>query len=172
MDYLTDAVSRLNIRELSLIFRDLFDVSPSEKFPVLEALEKFSSVFHNSFYEIVEDCELSPTVPAKCEILDDGGFKIIIKESVYKGAARDIGAYRDHIVHEMCHAFLYSVGLRPNFERAFTNKYPMYRSAEWQAKALCGEVMMPFDETNGMSTRNIAKIFGVSLEQAKYRKKY
>lgn len=172
MDYLTDPVSRLKLRELSLIFRDMFGVSPCEKFPVLEALENFSLVFRNSFYEIVEDDELAPTVPAKCEILCDGGYRIVIKESVYKGAARGIGAYRDHIVHEMCHAFLYSVGLRPNFERAFTDNYPIYRSAEWQAKALCGEVMMPFDVTNGMPVRGIVRNFGVSHSEAKYRKRY
>lgn len=172
VDYLTEPVSRLKLRELSLVFRDLFDVSPNEKFPVLDALERFSSVFRNSYYEVVEDSELSPKVPAKCELLDDGGFKIVIKESVYKGAARDIGAYRDHIVHEMCHAFLNSVGLRPNFERAFTKNYPRYMSAEWQAKALCGEVMMPFDATNGMSERDIVKKFGVSHSEAKYRKRY
>ncbi|MDO4467703.1 MAG: ImmA/IrrE family metallo-endopeptidase [Bacillota bacterium] len=58
-------------------------------------------------------------------------------------------------------------------ERSFENgTIKAYESVEWQAKALCGEFMMPYDETIDMTLNDIVKNYGVSLEQAKYRKKY
>ncbi len=173
MDYKTFPASRKMLRDLSAIFRKMFEVDVTGSFPVMEALERFGVVFKNSYYHVVEDKELPITVPAKCNVLLNGGFEILIKQSVYDGAYRGIGAYRDHIVHEMSHAFLYSIGFTPIMDRSFSpRELPCFCSSEWQAKALCGEVMMPFDETEDMYSEEIEFEYGVSAAQARFRKKY
>ena len=174
MDYLTKPVTREQLRELSVVFRKMFFVPTSGRFPVLEVLERFHEKFPGSYYRVVEDGELSVSIPAKCIVLSSGAFEIQIRQSIYDGAYnKAIGAFLDHITHEMCHAFLYSIGFTPIMERNFAdgNIIP-YCSAEWQAKALCGEVMMPYDETKSLSSEEIARVYGVSPSQARYRKKY
>lgn len=173
MDYKTKPISRKIIRRLALVFRNLFGVSEGGRFPVMETLEKFADVFSNSYFCVVEDEELPLTVPAKCNVLSGGGFEIIVKQAVYDGALKGIGAYRDHIVHEMCHAFLYSIGFTPVMNRYFSKgDLPSFCSSEWQTKALCGEVMMPYEETVNLSKKEIEKAYGVSKAQAEFRKKY
>ena len=174
MDYLTKPTNRQQLRELSIVFRNLFGLNKSCKVPVIEMLDKLPDAFPGSSYIIVEDSQLPKNVPAQCVPTGENTFEIQIKNSVYKGAhEKEIGGYRAHIVHEMCHVFLYLIGFRPVMQRSFLNgELPPYKSVEWQAKALCGEIMMPFDKTESLSAFQIMKIYGVSENQAKYRKKY
>lgn len=174
MDYLTKPTSRKELRLLSTFFRKLFDVPPNGTFPVLAALERFGIVFPGSNFEVVDNNVLPATEPARCEINDDGTFTIKIRQNIYDGAyEKNIGAYRDIIVHELCHAFLFKAGFTPIFARSLKNKtIPPYLSVEWQAKALCGEVMLPYDETIGLSFDELVSKYGVSDAQAEYRKKY
>ncbi len=174
MDYKTKPMSRKDARFLSQILRTLFHVDLHGKFPVLHALEKLRDIFPNSTFEIVSDNALSVNNPARCFPNTDGGFTIQIKESVYEGARKyDTGAYRDHITHEICHIFLFSIGYIPIVERSF-REYELkpFESVEWQAKALCGELMMPYEETKKMNPYDIMDRYGVSESQAFYRKKY
>lgn len=174
MDYLTRATNRKELRSLSALFRHLFGVEKGGSFPVLEILDKIPEVFTGSDYSIVEDKELPANVPAQCILTGDETFEIQIKESVYEGAyTRNVGGYRAHILHEVCHAFLYMLGFRPIVQRSFKNgQIAPYSSVEWQAKALCGEIMMPYNETADMSEQEIMRVYGVSEAQAHYRKKY
>lgn len=43
---------------------------------------------------------------------------------------------------------------------------------EWQAKALAGEIMMPYEDTANMSVKDIMNIYGVSKDFAKTRQNY
>ena len=171
MEYRTKPLTRSQIRKLAPIFRSLFGVDNTGTFPVLDALEKIPDIFKGSCYEVVENDELPINTPAKCSIMSDGTFIIKIKQDVYDGAMNNVGAYRNHITHEMCHPFLYSIGYTPIMERSFENgNLPAIESSEWQAKALCGEVMMPFDETEPMCYQMIAEKYGVSTGSAYYRR--
>ena len=175
MDYITKATNREEIREFSRILRYLFGVkNDNSPFPVLDALEKLPDVFKGSNYVIVEDDELPANVPARCSPDEFGNFTIEIKALVYNGAFdKKIGAYLSFICHEICHIFLYKVGFTPIIERSFgNNEIPPYKSVEWQAKALCGEVMMPYAATIDMSCDEIMAKCHVSKSSAKYRKKY
>lgn len=174
MDYKTKPLSRADIRKLAIIFRKAFHVSPIGPFPVLLALEQIPDLFSGSNYSIVEDDCLETTVPCRCIPNGDNldSFTIEIKESVYNGAySSGIGAYRDHICHELCHLFLFHLGYRPIVERCYgEGELKKYESVEWQAKALCGEVMLPFNETKGYDDpAALAEIYGVSKSQAGYR---
>ena len=62
--------------------------------------------------------------------------------------------------------------LHPFFERSFeANKLPAYCSVEWQAKALCAEVMIPYDESRNMKVSEITNIYHVSKAFANNRRK-
>lgn len=172
MDYLTKPATREQLREFASIFRELFEIPLTGRFPVLEVLEKFQSKFSAFHYEVVEDDELPISIPAQCEVTGDGSFEMKIRQSIYDGAyKKGIGAYRDHILHELCHVFLYSIGFTPVIQRSFRNgTIPNYCSSEWQAKALCGEIMIPYEESNDLTAEEIQKEYGVSKAQAEYRK--
>lgn len=134
-------------------------------------MDKISGIFKGSYYEIVEDNKLSPQTIARCVPNDKGGFTIEIKESVYVGAYENqIGAFLGFICHEICHIFLFSIGFTPIFERSFdNNKLTAYCSVEWQAKALCAEVMIPYEETVGMEESMIEKKYHISKAFARKR---
>lgn len=164
MDYQTKPTSRNDLRRYAKIFRELFDVPEIGPFPVLEALEKLSDVFPHCNYVIVGENELPPQIMAQCTPNDQGGFTITIREKVYSGAYESkIGAFRGFICHELCHIFLFYIGFTPVFARSFhNNELPAYCSVEWQAKALCAEVMTPFEESKGMRFGEIIERYQVS----------
>lgn len=170
MDYLTNSITRIELRYYARIFRKLYNVEPGGKFPVMEALEQFPVIFKGSSWEVIDNEELPFSVPARCCVNSNGSFTIQIRQDTYDGAYKGIGAYRGFIIHELCHAFLYTLGFTPIMQRSFENgEICCYHSSEWQAKALCGEVMMPYEETKRMGYKEIHKRYGVSLSSAKYR---
>ena len=175
MDYITKPVKRIQLRRFAQLFRYLFGLSSTEKVDILDVLERFHSVFENAYYVVLDDNEMPPNIPARCSIQEnEGTFRIEIKNTVYVGAyEKNVGAFLDFICHEMCHVFLYIIGFTPVMHRSFANgKIPAYCSVEWQAKALCGEIMMPYDETKNMSVEEIVRVYGVSRDSARYRKRY
>ncbi len=172
MDYETKPTSRDDLRRFSTYFRKLFDVPETGPFPVLEALDKVGEVFEGSNYIIVEDRQLPPNTMAQCSANDTGGFTIEIKESVYKGAYENqVGAFLGFICHEICHVFLFEIGFTPIYARSIENNaIPAYRSVEWQAKALCAEVMIPYKESVGMKPKQLIAYYHVSQAFATKRR--
>ena len=172
MDYKTKPTSRKKLREFSKIFRHLFGLNEIEPIPVLFILERLPDVLGGTTYTVVEDCDLPKHIPARC-YLDNENFVIEIKRSIYEGAYNNLGWCRGIICHEICHVFLYKIGFTPIWERSFeNNELPAYCSVEWQTKALCGEVMMPYEQTKNMSQNKIMENYGVSRGFAKTRKRY
>ncbi len=173
MDYETKPTSRRDLRRFAAYVRKLFDVPAGGPFPVLEALEKLPDIFKGSGYQIVEDKKLPPQTMAQCTPNDAGGFTIEIKESVYVGAYENqTGAFFGFICHEICHVFLFEIGFTPVYARSFAEgELPAYCSVEWQAKALCAEVMLPYEETRGMKPKELVDIYHVSKAFATNRRK-
>lgn len=174
MDYMTKPISRSTIRNLCKYIRRIFRLSPDEPFPVLKILDKLCVLFEGTDYQIVEDNHLPANVFACCYQKADGWFMIEIKETVYKGAYEDNnGAFLCFICHEICHVILFYFGYTPISARAICNdeKIPAYRSVEWQAKALCGELTIPYEATKDMSAKEIVDKYHVSMQSAKYKVK-
>lgn len=173
MDYQTKPLSLADIRRLAIVLRRAFEVPESGNFPVLQMLDFISDVFPKSNYLIVEDYELGKDVMAECVQNEQGGYTIKIKESIYDGAyKKQIGAHLGFICHEICHVFLFYIGYTPIITRSFKNgELPAYCSVEWQAKALCAEVMIPFEESREMSESAVMKIYHVSKAFAEMRVK-
>lgn len=173
MDYETKSTSRKDLRKYAVYFRKIFGVAMEGAFPVLNALEMMPDIFDGCGYIIVEDKKLPPKTMARCTPNDCGGYTIEIKESVYVGAyEKQIGAFLGFICHELCHVFLFEIGFTPIYNRTFEDgELPAYRSVEWQAKALCAEVMIPFNESQGMKPSAIVEKYHVSQAFAKNRRK-
>lgn len=171
MDYITKPVSRHNLRKYAAFIRKHYRVPESDAFPVLDVLERLADDFKNCNYTILEDNKLPPKTMAQCLANDIGGYTIEIKQSVYDGAyLNGTGAFLGFICHEICHILLFKMGFTPIFERSFGDKkIKAYRSVEWQTKALCGELMIPYQESIGMSTSEIVSAYNCSTAFAKYR---
>lgn len=173
MDYETKPISRIDLRNIAKYVRKAFKCkSDAETFPVLYALEAIPDLFPNSNVNIIDDTELPANVFACCCPKPNGGFTILIKQSVYDGACYDNNsAFLCFICHEICHIVLFYIGFTPISNMAIdkNNNIPAYRSVEWQAKALCGEVMIPYEATMGMKAKEIAKQYNVTKASAKYR---
>ena len=173
MDYPTKPTSRKKLRLWSEVFRNLFGLDESSPIPVLQVLESVPDVFEGTVFMVLEDNELPNNIPARCYLVEGGNFVIEIKKSIYDGAYNDIGWCRGIICHEICHVFLYKIGFTPIWERSFeNNKLPAYCSVEWQTKALCGEVMMPYEQTKNMTQREIMEKYQVSKGFTKARQHY
>lgn len=174
MDYETKATNRLELRLYARLFRSicgLTETAPIDPIALLDKLPEFEC-FGDVRYEIVYNNELPGNVPAQCTH-DESGYLIQIKESVYVDAyEKNAGGPRMHIMHEIMHAFVDKLGFKPLFSRRVTKEIPAYRSLEWIVKALAGEVMMPYESTQGMSLEELKKTYGVSDAAAQIRLKY
>lgn len=170
MDYKTKPISRNELRIIANFFRQAFGCKKRLKFNVIDAFERAPLVFPFLITTVVEDDELPEDIPARCIPDFNGNYLVEVKNSVYEGAVEEVGGYRDHIIHEMCHGVLCKLGFTPIMERAFkNNELKPYESMEWQAKALCGEILVPYERTAGMTARQIRHYCKVSYDCAEFR---
>ena len=176
MDYETRPIGRKDLRSIAKWVRGIFKTKNKLRFNAINAFETIPQIFEGMVTtEIIEDNDTTLIsdldVPGSCIPNFEGGYHIVIRERVYDGACRGIGGYRDHIVHEISHAILCVLGFTPILERSFKNNEikPLYKSMEWQAKALTGEILVPYEETKGMTERQIKHYCKVSRDLAKHR---
>lgn len=170
MDYKTKPTSREELRSIARCVRKLFKCNNKFRFNVMTTFEKMPVIFPSVTCTVVEDDEIEGDVPARCIPDFESHYTIEVKSSIYEGAAAGVGGYRAHILHEICHAILCMLGFTPILGRAFKNKeLKPFESMEWQAKALCGEIMMPYEKTEGLSVKQIQHLCQVSRESAELR---
>lgn len=175
MDYMTKPINRFEIRVIAKWFRTRFDCKNKLRFDVIDAFERFPCLASNVVTQVIDDNDTSCmplNIPSSCTETLDGTLEIRIREKVYDGACLGVGGYRAHILHEMCHAVLITMGFRPIAARAFNNnQIEPFRSMEWQAKALAGEILVPYEETKEMSLKQIMFYCKVSKACAEKRLK-
>lgn len=180
MDYESRlTLSRIQIREISLFVRKLLKIE-SVKFPVLKALEKLIDKFpKNLYYCILPDKEFETNVMA--ELVPEGNdiYCIKIRETVYDKAVNVDRASLGFICHEMCHfilihifnagPLLYKCENGLVYARSLKdNELPRYKSMEWQAMALCGELMIPYEKCKNYTFKQIVSGTDSSNKQTKY----
>lgn len=170
MDYRTKPISRKKIRVIAIfVKKELFKCKNKYYFDVIKALEKIPFLFGNICYEIVDDnCEELKNVPAATIPDIDGNYCIKIKESVYEKAYFEKnGGCRMHIMHEICHVLLFMLGYVPYFGRAYKNyELEPFESIEWQAKALAGEILIPYYSTKHLDLNQLINKCKISEEAA------
>ncbi len=180
MDYESRlSLSRIQIREISKFARRLLEIK-TIKFPVLKALERLIDKFSNNlYYCILPDDEFETNVMA--ELVPEGNdvYCIKIRETVYEKAVNGDRASLGFISHEMCHFILIHIfdagpvlykgenGLV--YARSLKDKeLPRYKSMEWQAMALCGEIMIPYEKCKNYTFKQIVSKTKSSDEQTRY----
>lgn len=180
MDYESRrSLSRIQIREMSKFIRKILRIK-TIKFFVLKALEKLIDKFPNNlYYRILRDDEFETNVMA--ELIEEGNdvYCINIRETIYEKAVKGDRASLGFICHEMCHFILIHIfdagpvlymnesGL--TYAKRFKNKeLPLYKSMEWQAMALCGEIMIPYEKCENYSFKQIVNKTCSSDEQTRY----
>lgn len=171
--------SRIQIREISIFVRKMLKIK-TVKFPVLIALEKLIDKFPNNlYYSILPDDDFETNVMAKLVPEGNDVYCIKIRETVYDKAVNGDRASLGFICHEMCHFILIHIfnagplmyindkGLK--FTRCFKDReLPRYKSMEWQAMALCGEIMIPYEKCKHYTFKQIVTRTNSSDEQTKY----
>lgn len=170
-DAVTKPISRLKLRELATKYRKIFGYGPNDRIDPIRDLERIGEFINPRLaYSIVDNDELPRNIHGSFTLTPEGG-SILIKESVYDGARkRKVGGYRMDICHEICHAILAEEGYVPIAQRDIAGKKTVaFCSCEWQAKALAGEIMIPYEATKGMTSKEIMAKYGVSKEAAEYR---
>ena len=146
MDYKTKPTSREELRGIARFIRKLFKCKNKYRFDVMDAFERIPSVIPAVTCLVVEDDEIEGDIPARCVPDFEGHYTIEVKSSIYL------------------------LGFTPILDRAFkNNELKPFESMEWQAKALCGEILMPYEETEGLSVRQIRHLCQVSRESAELR---
>ena len=168
-------LSRLSLRSLSKTIRKQFGYNNSERLNPLRMLDRLPEHLRNFSYLVLDrqDPEYpSDNAPARTEMwVEKGGtfaYRVVMQDKVYERARNDSGGDRMTICHEISHVYLLALGIVPVSKREFTIVRP-YEDPEWQAKALAGELMIPYEASKGMPITEIMDIYGVSEEAAAYR---
>lgn len=165
-------LSRLQIRKLANLIRIIFKIH-TLKFPILIILNILEKKYGDVLYVAIEpDDWFEKNVMAFLEIEEDM-YCIHIRESVYVGAVNGKGDCLGFINHEICHFILihiFGIGpanINPIYSRS-VRAIPEYKSMEWQAKALCGELMIPYERCKKLTFKQIVHRTGSSKEQVNY----
>lgn len=153
------------MRALARGVRLLLGINPCQLYiDVTRVLEKISELDPNFSFEIVDDDKLESGVQAQTDIVKD---KILVKESVYKGAIKNIGRDRMTIAHELLHLILHQPSSLTLYRR--NDKIPTYKNPEWQAECFAGELLMPYEKIKTMSEPEIVDKCKVSQIAAHYQ---
>ena len=180
MDYeAVIGLSRIQIRKLSVIIRKMLKVK-TLRFPVLKAIDRLEVLYPDNIYYVSEDDSLfEKGVPAYLEQESENMYCMHIRQSVYDGALKGRGDCLGFITHEIAHFCLIHIcGIGPKSfkfgnsiiyaRETHEGKIPSFKSMEWQAKALCGELMIPYEKCKDMSYGEIVFRTKSSMEQAAY----
>lgn len=157
--------SRKDLRALARDVRLLLGINPCQLYiDITRVLEKISELDPNFSFEIVDNDELKYDVQAQTDIVKD---KILIKESVYMGAIRNVGRDRMTIAHELLHLILHQPSSLTLYRR--NGEIPIYKNPEWQAECFAGELLMPYERIKNMSESEIVDKCKVSQIAAHYQ---
>lgn len=174
MDYKPNVVlSRADIRLFASLLRKQFKVKTLH-FPVMKILDLLVTLYPDDiFYSIEDDALFEDDVMAECVPPNNESniYLIRIRESVYNGAAkkRPRFEYIGFICHELCHFFLcFFLNIKPKCEIEDGEYVENFNSMEWQAKALCGELMIPYEECMRLSPKQISWRTKSSRQQVNY----
>ncbi len=169
VDYSVEPRSRAELRRLASLIRTVYHLDDQLYFPIVELLDVLEETLDGFSYSIVPDNTMPPNKHADTNVYTG---EIRIKESVYEGARAGKGRDRMTIAHELSH-FLTLCLLGFKLSRTIGGgKIEAYKSPEWQAKCLAGELLIPYRLTVGMTTDEIVEKCGVSRSAAEYRRRF
>jgi Zn-dependent peptidase ImmA (M78 family) len=169
MNYIAEPMKRVELRTIARFIREKAGYKHKLHFPIMLFLEHHMPLLFKGFhYEIVPKSYFPPAIHAETDVEN---HVIRIREDVYLGAINEEGRDRMTIAHEIAHYILIVVnGIK--LYRTFSNApLEAFRDPEWQAKALAGEIMCPYDLVRNMPAYQIQEKCGVSEQAAGYTAK-
>lgn len=150
MNIRATALSRMNIRELTLELRKKCGLQDQLYFPIVEFIEWVLGDPDNDFdYEIVPISEMEDTYGTT----NTESNVMRIREDVYDGAVKDNPRDRFTLCHELGHYLLH----QPQFVSYARGDIPTYCQPEWQANTFAAELMAPYHLTKNMGIAEIAE---------------
>lgn len=154
--------SRRNLRAIAANVHKALRYDGTSPFPVVKVVELvLPKIIPDFEFQVVSkavlDEEHGRTYPDK--------HLMYIREDVYEGACKGRGRDRFTIGHELSHQLLHE-GIDVSLARS-DSQHETYEDSEWQANALAGELLMPFDNIHELTADQIADIYQVSLAAAK-----
>lgn len=159
MNIRSAALSRKDIRELTMELRKICGLQEKLYFPVVEFIEWVLGNPDNDFdYEIVPEREMEDTygtTNTSCNVMR-------IREDVYDGAVNGKPRDRFTLCHELGHFLLH----QPKYVNYARGDIPIYCQPEWQANTFAAELMAPYSLVRNMTADEIAKECGMSKQAA------
>jgi len=162
--------SRKAIRMLTQNLRELCGVQKYFEFPIVEFFEGvLPNILSDFNYEIIPDKEMG-----NCDGKTFPELSLIqIKESVYMGACEGKPRDRFTIAHEIGHLLLHG---QNNVSHARIDdpnkKIKPYENPEWQANVFAAELLIPIEQINGLSAKEVADKCKVSFTAAEIQLNY
>ena len=155
-------LSRKQVRDIAKLTRKAFGIE-TLLFPVVKVLDLIEVEFPDNIYHVVEDDSLFEyNTMAYLEEEQNDCYCIHIRKTIYEGACKGWRNCLGFINHEISHFILVGVlGIKPKRNNAgepivYARKIaPLCKSMEWQAMALCGELMIPYEECKNMTEKQI-----------------
>lgn len=155
-------LSRIQIRKIANELREISGFKNIKRFPIVHFIEWVIGDPNSPFnFEIVEFYEM----PETYAVTDLQTGTIRIREDVYERAIAGYPRDLFTLFHELGHCILHQAE-DVMFARG---DVPAYRNPEWQADCFAAELMAPYHLARGMSAKQIAKEFGMSMQAAGIR---
>ena len=166
--YKADAISRDEIRKYVRLLKKNVGLEYELYFPILSFVESILPILIPDFqFEVVPEAEMGnkhgETYPSK--------NLIRIREDIYLRAAAGEGRDRLTVAHEVGHLFLHEDDSIALCRLEPGDKLKPYEDPEWQADAFGGELLASSYLIEGMNSREVEKMCGVSAAAAKVQLK-
>ncbi len=161
--YKARPLARKSIRELTKEIRHSLNYEKKPYFPIIEFIELILPQIDHLFeLEIRPNCEM----PDKCGETFPNEHRIILNEDIYVKAIKGDGFARLSCAHEVGHLLTHTGAnvslccLKPG------EHLKPYEDPEWQADVFAGELLAPNYLIIGLSAKEVAKQFGVTVRAA------
>ena len=164
--------TRNELRDKAREFRLKFGIENQLHFDVVKVLESTELHYPDFNYQIVTDDDIKeiaiPLSEDEFSIYDSNNKIAYIRDFIYENAQNNDGFSRMAIIHEISHHIVCKIS--PIIEKyEETHLIDACYDAEWQAKCLAGEILVPYDLTLSMSVGEIREKCSVTLVAACYQ---
>ncbi len=166
MKYKMPPISNDLIFQLTQHFRKILGYKPDEPVDILSVLEHAMPII---FKKDGFDFEIkSKGDMVDHAYTDPNTGKIYIREDIYELAYNGEGRDRFTIAHEIGHYILHTNPRMARYPRIYPgDDVKPYEDSEWQADAFAGEFLCPCQTIQGMTPKQVAEKYGVSVPAAK-----
>lgn len=155
------AMSERSIAAAAAKFRQVLELQQVSHLPIVLVYEVLGLFFDGGRFEVVEDAELGAD---EARTYPDRGL-ILLRQSVYDGAARGEARPRFTMCHEVGHLGLHRGVAFARIDHAQSHR--IFENSEWQADVFASHLLMPSHLLQDYSSvDSVMADFGVSRAAA------